>query len=136
MGLHYSDIPWHRDLEAVAGYYEERLATLVLLAEQLRGRVMFVEAEALLDQTATVLHSLTHALELNEPLQRDYRRFAQTGERGFGDPSGVISTGRVNSVAREQRTPVIFPPGLVAHLEWAYEACAASLRDSCQALAA
>jgi hypothetical protein len=136
MGLHYSDIAWYRDLDAVASYYEERIATLVLLAEQLRGRVVFVEAEALLDQTAAVLHSVTGALELSEPLQADYRRFAHTGERGFGDPSEGISTGRVNNVAREQRTSVILPAALSARLEWAYEACAASLRDTCQALAA
>ena len=136
MGLHYSDIPWYRDLDAVASYYEERLATLVLLAEQLRGRVMFVEAEALIDQTAAVLQGVTRALELSEPLQADYRRFAHTGERGFGDPSEVISTGRVNNVARDQRTPVMLPPAVSARLEWAYEECAASLRDTCQALAA
>jgi hypothetical protein len=39
MGLHYSDIAWHRDTEAVARYYEERLAALVAIADALRGRV-------------------------------------------------------------------------------------------------
>jgi hypothetical protein len=136
MGLHYSDVAWYRDMDAVARYYEDRLGTLVQLAEQLRGRVMFVEAEALLDQTATVLRGLTRALQLNEPLQADYRRFAHTGERGCGDPSEVIATGRVNNAAREQRTPVVLPAGLSARLETAYEVCAASLRDTCQALAA
>jgi len=136
MGLHYSDIGWYRDLDAVANYYEERLATLVVLAEQLRGRVMFVEAEGLLDDTAAVLHSVTRTLELHEPLRADYQRFAHTGERGCGDPSEVISTGRVNKVAREQRTPVVLPPRLSARLQWAYDACAAALRDTCQARAA
>src|SRR5215469_10659813 len=37
MGLHYGDIPWHRDLDLVSSYYEERLAMLVRLAERLRG---------------------------------------------------------------------------------------------------
>ena len=136
MGLHYSDIAWYRDLDAVASYYQERLAALVLLAQQLRGRVMFIEAEGLLEQTAAVLHSVTLALQLSEPLQAEYQRFAHTGERGFGDPSEVISTGRVNKAAREQRTPVVLPPRLSARLQWAYEACAAALRESCQALAA
>jgi len=35
----------HRDLDTVVRYYEERLATLVRLADELRGRVMFMEAE-------------------------------------------------------------------------------------------
>jgi hypothetical protein len=34
-------------LDRVVCYYEERLATLVRLADQLRGRVLFIEAEAL-----------------------------------------------------------------------------------------
>ena len=136
MGLHYSDIPWHRDIDTVVRYYEERLASLVRLAEQLHGRVIFIEAEALLTRTADVLGCITRRLELSEPLQADYRRFAHTGERGFGDPSEVISIGRVSNVAREQRTSVMLQPALVARLEVAYLACSAALRDRCEALAA
>ena len=136
MGLHYSVIPWHRDLDAVVRYYEERLAALVRLAGQLQGRVIFIEAETLLSRTADVLKSIQGLLELSEPLQADYRRFAHTGERGFGDPSEVISTGHINTSAREQRTPVILPAAVTARLETAYAACSASLRDRCEALAA
>jgi hypothetical protein len=136
MGLHYSDIAWYRDMDAVASYYEERLATLMRLAEQLRGRVMFVEAERLLTQTADVLHGLAGTLDLREPLQADYRRFAHTGERGFGDPSEVISIGHVNNATREQRTAVVVSPEVAARLESAYETCSAALRDTCDALAA
>jgi hypothetical protein len=136
MGLHYSDVPWYRDLESVTRYYEERLAALVRQADELRGRVLFVEAESLLSQTANVLQRVAGLLELDEPLRADYRRFAHTGERGFGDPSEAISTGRVSNVAREQRTPVMLPASLTARLEVAYAACSASLRDRCEALAA
>ena len=136
MGLHYSDIAWYRDLDAVARYYEERLATLVRLADELRGRVMFIEAETLLSRTGDVLQGIGELLELNEPLQSDYKRFAHTGEGGFGDPSETISTGRVTSAAREPRTPIILPSALTARLETAYAACSASLRDRCEALAA
>jgi len=136
MGLHYSDIAWYRDVDSVARYYEERLATLVRLADHLRGRVMFVEAESLLSGTADVLQRAAGLLQLNEPLQADYKRFAHTGERGFGDPSEAISLGRVSSAPREQRTTVMLPPALAARLEIAYATCAASLRDRCEALAA
>jgi hypothetical protein len=136
MGLHYSIIPWHRDLDAVVRYYEERLAGLVRLAEQLQGRVLFIEAESLLSRTTEVLQSISGLLELNEPLQADYKRFAHTGERGFGDPSEVISTGRINTAVRQHRTPVMLPPTVTARLETAYAACTASLRDRCEALAA
>ena len=136
MGLHYSDVAWYRDLDAVARYYEERVAALVRLADELRGRVMFLEAETLLSRTGDVLQNIGRFLELSEPLQSDYKRFAHTGEGGFGDPSETITTGRVTNAARDPRTPVMLPVALTARLEMAYAACSASLRDRCEALAA
>jgi hypothetical protein len=136
MGLHYGAVAWHRDLDTVVRYYEERLAMLVRLADELRGRVTFMEAETLLSQTGDVLHGIGRLLDLNEPLRPDYRRFAHTGEGGFGDPSETISTGRVSNTPREPRTPVIVPAALTTRLEMAYAACSASLRDRCEALAA
>jgi hypothetical protein len=136
MGLHYSDIAWYRDLDAVTRYYEERVAALVRLADELRGRVMFLEAETLLSRTGDVLQNIGRFLELSEPLQSDYKRFAHTGEGGFGDPSETITTGRVTNAARDPRTPVMLPVALTARLEMAYAACSASLRDRCEALAA
>jgi hypothetical protein len=136
MGLHYSDVAWYRDLDSVTRYYEERLAMLVQLADQLHGRVIFIEAEALLSRTAEVLQRTGGFLELSEPLRADYRRFAHTGEAGFGDPSEAISMGQVNHAGREQRTAVMLPSNLTARLEMAYATCSASLRDRCEALAA
>ena len=136
MGLHYSDIAWYRDLDAVARYYEERLAALVGLAGALRGRVVFIEAETLLSRTLDVLQGIGGLLKLREPLRPDYRRFAHTGEGGFGDPGEVISTGRVTTKAREPRTSVMLPNALASRLETAYSTCSASLRDRCEALAA
>jgi len=136
MGLYYSDVAWYRDLDAVARYYEERLAMLVRLAGQLQGRVIYIEAESLLTRTADVLQGVGRLLSLSEPLRPDYRRFAHTGEGGFGDPSEAISSGRVSSAAHEPRTPVIVPAPLASRLEIAYAACSASLRDRCEALAA
>ncbi len=137
MGLHYSAIAWYTDLDAVARYYEERLAMLARLADPLRGRVMFIEAETLLSRTAEVLQRLAALLQLSEPLCVDYRRFPHTGERGFGDPSEAIASGHVNHAGHEQRTAVILPAALTARLEMAYATCVASLRERCEpALAA
>ena len=136
MGLHYSDVAWYRDLDAVARYYEERVGALVQLAEELRGRVMFMEAETLLSRTGDVLQNIGRLLELSGPLQSDYKQFAHTGEGGFGDPSETITTGRVTNPAREPRTPVMLPAAMTARLEVAYAACSASLRDRCEARAA
>jgi hypothetical protein len=136
MGLHYGAVAWHRDLDAVVRYYEERLAMLVRLADELRGRVMFMEAEALLSQTADVLQGIGDLLDLGEPLRSDYRRFAHTGEGGFGDPSETITTGRVSNATRELRTPVIIPEALISRLEMAYATCLAALRERCMPLEA
>ena len=136
MGLHYSDVAWYRDLDAVARYYEERLAMLVRLAGQLHGRVIYIEAESLLTRTGDVLQGIGRLLNLGESLRPDYRRFAHTGEGGFGDPSEAIFSGRVNGATHEPRTPVIVPASLASRLEMAYAACSASLRDRCDALAA
>lgn len=136
MGLHYSDVSWYRDLDAVARYYEERLAMLVRLADQLRGRVIFVEAETLLSQTTDVLRAVAGRLQLNEPLRADYRRFACTGEPGCDDPSEALTAVRGDHAADKRRTQVALPPALSARLDMAYSVCAASLRDRCEALAA
>ena len=136
MGIHYADVAWHRDLDAVVQYYEERLARLISLSDQMAGRVMFVEAESLLSRTTQVLQRIGSLLELGEPLRAEYRRFAHTGEGGFGDPGEVISLGRVADVTREPRATVMIPSALEARLETAYMSCVASLRDRCEALAA
>jgi len=101
------------------------------LAGALRGRVLFLEAEALISRTADALQRTAAMLELNEPLQADYRRFAHTGESGFGDPSEAISTGRISNAVREPRTPVMLPAALAARLETVYDICSASLRERC-----
>ncbi|HVW71180.1 MAG TPA: hypothetical protein VHB68_19535 [Steroidobacteraceae bacterium] len=136
MGLHYSDVAWYRDVDSVARYYEERLATLVRHSEDLRGRVLFVVAEDLLTRTAAVLHGISGWLQLSEPLEADYKRFSHTGEGGYGDPSEVITIGHVSNVDRPQRTTVILPAAVLARLEAAYAACSESLRERCEALAA
>ena len=100
-GLHHSPFAWHRDFGLVARYYETRLAGLLRHTEALRGRVVFLEAEMLLSNTRGVLDQLGTFLELQSPLQPEYRRFAHTGEAGFGDPSEAISSGCITITRRD-----------------------------------
>jgi len=134
MGLTHSPVAWHRDFELVARYYETRLANLLRLAEALRGRVVFLEAEALLGDTRAVLDQLGVFLELHSPLQTEYRRFAHTGELGFGDPSKAISAGRIAAAPRENRTAVSIPRHLTSRLETAYYFWSAAIRHSCPSI--
>jgi hypothetical protein len=78
-----------------------------------------------------VLDQLGAFLELSTPLQPDYRRFAHTGEPGFGDPSQLITTGRVTSEAREHRTSVSVPRPLLTRLQTAYDFWSGALRKNC-----
>lgn len=130
-GLSYSPTAWHRDFEQVARYYETRLAGLLRLAEALRGRVVFLEAESLLSSTRAVLDQLGIFLELRSPLQPQYRVFAHTGKIGFGDPSEAIWAGRVTVTQRAGRTAVSLPRPLVARLQTAYDFWCAAIRRSC-----
>jgi hypothetical protein len=131
MGLNYSPIAWHRDFERVVRYYETRLAGLLRLAEALRGRVVFLEAETLLSSTRETLDQLGIFLELQSPLQLEYRRFAHTGQPGFGDPSEAISAGRVTTVPRENRATVWLPRPLATRVQNAYDFWCAAIRRSC-----
>jgi hypothetical protein len=135
MGLTHSPIAWHRDFELVARYYETRLAGLLRLTEALRGRVVFLEAEALMSNAREVLDQLGVFLELHSPLQTEYRRFAHTGELGFGDPSKAILAGRITVTARDSRTAVSVPRPLAARLQNAYDFWCAAIRKACPEIA-
>jgi hypothetical protein len=67
-------------------------------------------------------------------LQTEYRRFAYTGELGFGDPSKAISAGRITLAAREHRTAVSLPRPLTTRLQNAYDFWCAAIRKSCPAI--
>jgi hypothetical protein len=91
MGLVHGSVPWHRDFEQVARYYETRLAGLLRLTEALRGRVVFLEAEALLANTQDVLEQLGVFLELQSPLQTEPGCFAHGG--------GIAASAQVSRTA-------------------------------------
>jgi len=131
MGLTRSPVPWHRDFELVARYYETRLAGLLRLAVALRGRVVFLEAEALLGSPRQVLDQLGIFLELRSPLPIEYRLFAHTGQLGFGDPCGRIETGRITTACSQERTAVSVPRPLLLRVQNAYELWCGAIRETC-----
>ncbi|HVY79684.1 MAG TPA: hypothetical protein VG994_01775 [Steroidobacteraceae bacterium] len=128
MGKHLDPLERNTDLEHVTGYYLARLEGLGGLARQLGRRAAFLESEALLERTDEVLEFLRHHLELNGPLQRQYRSFAKTGKPGFGDPSPAIRSGEIGG-SRPKPAPSALPPELVEKLTAAYLAC----REACLA---
>ena len=134
MGLTHSPVAWHRDFELVAGYYETRLAGLLRLTQALRGRVVFIEAEALMSNTRAVLDQLGAFLQLKSPLPTEYRHFAHTGEAGFGDPSKAIAAGKVTVMPRVGRTTVSLPRTLTHRLQVAHDFWCAAIRQTCPSI--
>ncbi len=123
-------VPWHQDMWKVADYYEERTRQLAELAAKVHGCAAFVQSEVLINRSHEVLAFLTDFLRLASPLRRDYRRFPKTGQPGFGDPSTVLSSGRLGA-ARPARRHCEIPPLLVERLDNAYAACLKTLKASC-----
>ncbi|HEU4625586.1 MAG TPA: hypothetical protein VFS52_12515 [Steroidobacteraceae bacterium] len=128
MGQHLDPLERNTNLEHVGGYYLARLQALGGLARQLGRRAAFLESKALLERTDDALEFLRHHLELNGPLQRQYRSFAKTGKPGFGDPSPAIRSGEIGGY-RAKRAPFALPQELVEKLTAAYLAC----REACLA---
>lgn len=82
-------------------YYIKRLATLEKLAGALSGQYLFLDAECLLGSTSKTLDEITSWLELRDPLRQEYQRFTKTGEKGAGDSSTAIYSGKVDDQQRD-----------------------------------
>ena len=117
MGLTQTSIPWHRDFDRVARYYESRLAGLLRLTEALRGRVVFLEAERLFSNTQEVLDQLGIFLELQSPLRAQYQPLPPGGEPGSANP--------------QTRPAVSLPRVLATRLQYAYDFWCAAIRNTC-----
>jgi hypothetical protein len=130
MGTHLDPLERNTNLEHVSGYYIARLERLAELARQLGRRAAFIESEALLERTDETLEFLRDHLELNDPLQRQYRNFAKTGQPGFGDPSPAIRSGKIGGY-RVKRTQFAVPTALVEKISAAHAACLDACRQSC-----
>jgi len=85
----------HRSVEEAADHYESRLEQLREILDRRRGRALYLESEALLDDSAITWARITKYLGLSIPLTETYERFPMTGRAKFGDPSDWISHGTI-----------------------------------------
>jgi len=85
----------HDTISEAADHYSLRLAQLREILDRRSGRVLYLEAEALLDDSAATLAEITEYLGLVTPLTESYERFPMTGTAKFGDPSQWISAGTI-----------------------------------------
>ena len=109
-------------VEVAEQYYIERLQRLQQIILQRGGEVLFLQGEAVVQQSERVLQRLSEWLQLEQPLSSDYQRFQHTGKRKLGDSSAHIHSGRILSDAERarDRTPLL-QSGEVARSEAAYQ---------------
>lgn len=96
-----------RDLDGACDYYASRLAALRDLIDRRRGRVFYLDSEALVERTADTLSALTRYLAIAPRLSENYRLFKHTGKPKYGDISENIRAGRI--VRSKDPAKVIFP---------------------------
>ncbi len=88
-------------------YYLERLAQLRTIIERRAGRVLFIEAESLIEAPATTLQGISGYLGLKSGLASTYRSFPLTGKKRSGDSSSWIHSGKIE---RERDTNRLLSP--------------------------
>jgi hypothetical protein len=130
MGTHLDPLERNTNVEHVTNYYIARLERLAELSARLGRRAAFVESEAVLERTDDTLEFLRDYLELSGPLARQYRRFAKTGEPGFGDPSPTIRSGEING-SRARRAAFAMPSALIEKITAAHAICLDVCREHC-----
>ena len=96
-----------RDLDGACDYYAARLAALRDLIDRRRGRVFYLDSEALVDRTSATLSALSSRLAIVPRLSENYRLFKHTGQPKFGDMSENIRAGRI--VRGEESANPVFP---------------------------
>lgn len=90
-GLHWTQ-------ESASDYYCNRLDELgdiMEIATKFEKAPMFIEADRLVHDTENLLSELQGFCGLDRPFTEEYRIFQKTGEKGSGDPSENIFSGRV-----------------------------------------
>jgi hypothetical protein len=98
---------WHTSQEKASEYYCSRLLNLEKYASEIGGDFFFIESDNLINNTDCILDSLSHWLNLNDSLQKNYATFANTGRVGYGDFSNNISSGVLKK--RKKRLKLPFP---------------------------
>jgi len=93
-------------------------------------RPVLLEAERILEETATVLKQLESHLRLGSKLGENYSVFEYTGEYFKGDVSDYIRSGSIQR-ARDAHTDVELPSACLERAELEYQRCLNVLNACC-----
>ncbi len=108
----FADKPDSRwaDRDSAELYYIERMEELRRLSGVLKGWYFFLKSEDLILNTEHTLQVLSRFLELPTPLSERYEKFSKTGQRGFGDSSSNIVSGKVIKKKDSDDQPFLVDP--------------------------
>ena len=95
---HYERIdPSHQycNPEYSVRYYIERVNELASMSQKLKRGYLYFDAEAIKEDTQSLLLFLSDNMKLNEPLSPEYKKMKQTGSRFSGDSSEELFSGKI-----------------------------------------
>lgn len=115
----------YRDPQVALDYYCSRLKNLEQYAQFVRGNYFFIESDDLVEDADRVLKNLSTWLDLDQPLNKNYSLFENTGTVGYGDPSSNIKSGTIKST--KSHLDITINTEILQIAEDAYQKCYSTL---------
>ena len=117
--------PIHED--EVVDYYCGQLRYIAQTALLLKTRALFVDADRIVDESETLLQSVQRFLGLSQPFLSEYRLFRHTGQKGYGDPSEKIRSGKIER-EKNDYSEIVLDAVNLQRAQKQYMECIATLR--------
>ena len=123
-----TNVQWYKDPVKATDYYCARLSYIEQYSKQIAGHYFFVQSSDLVKNTENTLNALTKWLDLDEPLDKHYSIFQDTGKPGYGDPSDCIKTGILKTT--NGYPDIEIPLEVLQRAEDCYAKCRQSLLEN------
>jgi len=95
--------------DAAINYYIARMQMLQQIVERRKGRVIYLDADLLIEEPADTLRSLSKSLGLTPDISENYELFPKTGIGKHGDPSPWIKMGKIVKDRDQAPSPSALP---------------------------
>lgn len=118
---HRTGVHWYKDPQWAADYYCSRLERLSTYVRTLADEFFYLQADELVEDTEAVLFRLGQWLGLQSPLSANYKQFANTGQRHYGDSSENIRAGVIRKTGEHRN--IELPPAVLERADAAFHRC-------------
>jgi hypothetical protein len=112
-------------------YYIDRINKLLEIAEGIKNKYYYLDAESITENPQTCLSELGAWLELKTPLKTEYKLFSKTGKVKAGDSSENIKSGKILKTNQDYKH-IHIPPELLQKAQQAYRICRTRLIQGSQ----